>query len=592
MFGVATSESERIIELERLVSETRAELATTNEQLAVTTKQLEAARSERDSLRRAYQRLFEQVELLRHRIYAAKAERVNPLQLELEFKEAKAKLDKMAAELDALDSNAAPPQSTSQNAATTTNNPEVGNRPAGKPPAKERAKPSGRRNFDELDLPEKRIEILDPALEGKADRIGWEESSQLGFQRPGPVRVVMARAKYKTEATESEPTKIVTAPLPKMLLSRCIVAPSLLAHIIASKFRFGMPYFRQEQALAADGIELARGTMARCVEDAGASVGAVVLAAADDARRTAFCLSTDATGISIRPEPLADGSRQACRKGHFFVVLADKKHVFFEYQPKHTSAAVCDMFRGVSRYIQADANAVYDALFRGEAVDDPGDAPIEVGCWAHCRRRFWEAAVVGYPVGREGLLRIRKLYELDQSWAELPPSARHKKRQAVLNPLIDEFFEWVTAEYERVKDERGLVPTALGYATRQESGLRNFLRDGRLRMDNNLSEGALKTVCTGRRAWLFFGSDDHAQAAANLFSLIASCQLHGIDPERYLAELFHVMPYWPRDRYLELAPAYWTATRPRLDPVELAREVGLITVPAPLAHTTEQPASN
>lgn len=574
-----------------LVSEARAELATTAEKLALTTKQLEAARNERDHLRLAYQRLFEQVELLRRRIYAAKAERVNPLQLELEFKEAKDKLDKMAAELDALDRGGEQAQSNSENAATTSD-PEVGNRPAGKPPSKDRPKPKGRRNLSELDMPEKRIEIVDPLLEGKAERIGWEESSQFGYQRPGRVRIVTARAKYKTEATESEPVRIVTAPLPRTLLSRSILAPSLLAHIIVTKFRFGMPYFRQEQSLAADGIDIARGTMARCIEDAGATLGAVVMASADDARRTAFCLSTDATGIAIRPEPLADGSRQACRKGHFFVVLADKKHVFFEYQPKHTSVAVCEMFRGFSGYVQADAHAVYEALFRGEAVDNPDNAPIEVGCWAHARRRMWEAAVVGYPTGREGLLRIRKLYELDQSWADLPPSARYKKRQAVLKPLIDEFFDWVRTEYERVKDQRGLVLSAVGYATRQEPGLRAFLRDGRLRMDNNLSEAALKTVCTGRRNWLFFGSDDHAEAAANLFSLIASCQLHGIEPERYLAELIHIMPQWPRDRYLELAPAYWTETRARLDPAELAQEIGPIAVPPRLAHATEQAASN
>lgn len=592
MFSVVGSEYERIIELEMLVSEARAELATTAGKLALATKQLEAARGERDHLRLAYQRLFEQVELLRRRIYAAKAERVNPLQLELEFKEAKDKLDKMAAELEALDKDGEQAQSDSENATSTSSDPEVGNRPAGKPPTKDRPKPTGRRNLSELDMAEKRIEIVDPILEGKAERIGWEESSQFGYQRPGRVRIVTARAKYKTEATESEPVRIVTAPLPRTLLSRSILAPSLLAHIIVTKFRFGMPYFRQEQSLAADGIEIARGTMARCIEDAGATLGAVVLACADDARRTTFCLSTDATGIAIRPEPLADGSRQACRKGHFFVVLADKKHIFFEYQPKHTSAAVCEMFRGFSGYIQADAHAVYEALFRGEGVDNPDNAPIEVGCWAHARRRMWEAAVVGYPIGREGLLRIRKLYELDQSWADLPPSARYKKRQAVLGPLIDEFFDWARAEYERVKDQRGLVPSALGYATRQEPGLRAFLRDGRLRMDNNLSEAALKIVCTGRRNWLFFGSDDHAEAAANLFSLIASCQLHGIEPEQYLAELIHIMPQWPRDRYLELAPAYWTETRARLVPAELAREVGPITVPPRLAHATEQAASN
>ncbi|MEO8903120.1 MAG: DUF2169 domain-containing protein [Polyangiaceae bacterium] len=85
-----------------------------------------------------------------------------------------------------------------------------------------------------------------------------------------------------------------------------------------------------------------RAADARSTEDIGACLGAIVLACVDDARKHAFCLSTDATGVSIRPKPLPDGTRQPCRKGHFFVVLADKKHVFFELQPKHTSAAVCE----------------------------------------------------------------------------------------------------------------------------------------------------------------------------------------------------------------------------------------------------------
>ena len=162
---------------------------------------------------------------------------------------------------------------------------------------------------------------------------------------------------------------IVTAPLPLLLIRRGLLAPSMLAHVIVQRFRFGMPFFRQEEQLEADGIELNRGTMARSTEDIGACLGAIVLACVDDARKHAFCLSTDATGVAIHPEPLPDGRRQACRKGHFFVVLADKKHVFFEFQPKHTSAAVCEMFRGFSGYVQADAHAVYDTLFRGDAVE-------------------------------------------------------------------------------------------------------------------------------------------------------------------------------------------------------------------------------
>jgi IS66 C-terminal element len=85
----------------------------------------------------------------------------------------------------------------------------------------------------------------------------------------------------------------------------------------------------------------------------------------------------------------------------------------------------------------------------------------------------------------------------------------------------------------------------------------------------------------------FHSADDHVEAGANLYSLIASRKLHGIDPERYLAEVIRVMPYWPRARYLELAPAYWTQTRARLDPVELEAELGFVTVPPVLVDTAQ-----
>ena len=572
----------------------RDELTAANERVA-------GLAGERDNLRRAYRQLMEQFELLRRRIFIAKAERVDASQLELEFEKTKQKLDALARKLD---------EEAAVDAATIADidASAVGSKPAGKRGGKAKTPPKGRRNLaDDDHLPQRRIEIRDPELEKSgASFVDWELSYKLGYQRPSEVRVVLARAKYKVPKPEQEALPddatvleqdgsrftIVTAPLPPLMIRRGLLAPSMLAHVIVQKFRFGMPYFRQEEQLDADGISLDRGTMARSTEEVGACLGAIVLACADDARKHAFCLSTDATGVSIRPEPLPDGRRQACRKGHFFVVLADKKHIFFEFQAKHTSAAVCEMFRGFSGYVQADAHAIYDALFRGDAVDDASEAPTEVACWSHVRRRFWEAAVSGFAVGREGLLRIRRLYQLDQSWSELPPAARLQKRKAVLEPLVTEFFEWVRAQDDLTSNTRGLVSKALGYADRQQLALRRFLEDGRLRMDNNLSENALRTIATGRKAWLFFGSDDTAEAAANLYSLIAGCKLHGLDPERYLAEIIRVMPYWPRDRFLELAPAYWAQTRARLDSTEIEAELGFLTVPPVLVDAAEQPLAS
>ena len=93
------------------------------------------------------------------------------------------------------------------------------------------------------------------------------------------------------------------------------------------------------------------------------------------------------------------------------------------------------------------------------------------------------------------------------------------------------------------------------------------------------SARALRPIAAGRKAWLFCGSDDHASAAANLFSLIASCRLHGLEPEAYLRDVIRVLPYWPRERYLDLSPLRWRATRAALDPAALAAENGPIAVP-------------
>ena len=122
----------------------------------------------------------------------------------------------------------------------------------------------------------------------------------------------------------------------------------------------------------------------------------------------------------------------------------------------------------------------------------------------------------------------------------------------------------------------------------KKGALRRFLDDGRLRVDNNGSERALRRSPLGRKAWLFVGSDDHAEAAANLFSLVASCKLHRLDPEAYLRDLFRVLAHWPRDRYLELAPRYWAETRARLDARELEAELGFLTVPPVLVDTAQQ----
>jgi transposase len=180
--------------------------------------------------------------------------------------------------------------------------------------------------------------------------------------------------------------RLVTTALPKELFRRSFLAPSMIAHLLVSKYLLGVPFYRVEQAWALQGFSL---DLCRYAEDTGATLGAIVEAARKDALINTFCLSTDATGVRVQPGPLMDrgGKPGPCRKGHFFVTLADRDHVFFEFQARHTSAAVCEMFRGFTGYIQADGHTVYDALFAGRSppgvpitlVEEP--PPTEVGCW-------------------------------------------------------------------------------------------------------------------------------------------------------------------------------------------------------------------
>lgn len=106
-----------------------------------------------------------------------------------------------------------------------------------------------------------------------------------------------------------------------------------------------------------------------------------------------------------------------------------------------------------------------------------------------------------------------------------------------------------------------------------------MLDDGRLPLDNTRSERALRKIVVGRKNWMFYGSDHHAESAAALFTIIASCRLHRIEPEQYLDEVLRLLPHWPQERFLELAPKFWNATRDKLDAFELDQPLGPFTIP-------------
>ncbi len=568
----ATDAAARIAVLEAALAEMAARMA--------------KLQRERDELRAAYDRLWLEVELLRRRIFIAKAERVDTTQLELEFKDKLAQLDELAGTIGIGAAG-------------------VRGDDAPDPKGGSRSKPKGRRNLRQTTMPEDRVEIPDPQLEalvasGQAERIGFEESAKIAWQRGGPRRLIVARIKYRVPDAarpSAETTQLATAPLPPEIFPRAIASVSLISRIIIDKYGDGLPLHRQEYRLGRLGLPLDRGTMCRWVEHAGATLGATLVAAMRaDAMKSAFCISTDATGVLIQPVHDPQRQRQPCRRGHYFVQIADRDHVFFEYTARETSAAVGEMFKGFSGYVQADAKSVYDILFRPPpaAAPDGDDAAVagaertEVGCLAHARRRLWEATIAKSVVAREGLARLGRVFALERQWQDRSVVDRTALRQAHARPHLEAFFAWAEEEFARVKDQRGVLRSALGYAVRNKAALMRYLEDGRLEPTNNGAERALRAVAVGRKAWLFAGSDDHAESAGHLLTVIASARLHALDPEAYLRDLLRVLPHWPRDRFLELAPKSWASTRARLDAAELARDLGPLTVPPAIAPPPEQ----
>jgi len=568
------------------LAERDAQLAERDAQLADRAGSLEKLRTDYQGLQKAYALLQQELLLVKRRIFVASAERVDTSALQLEFEELTRRLDAMAGLM---------PEGGQEGSSDSEEGSES-SAPGGRGPAgrggRTRAR-GGRRNLADAELPEESVTLTDPVMEdlverGKAERIAGETSYQLMY-RPGTfLKLAIHRVTYRTTSAHGT-TELETTPLPPALLPRCLATASTLANIAESKFDDGLPLYRKEQALVREGASIDRGTMCRWLEELGGAFGATVVAAMDrDARANAFCIATDATGFAVQPGFREGGPRRPCRKGHYFVRLADRDHILFDFTERHTSKAVRAMFHGFGGYIQADACSVYDALFRPAKPGDPDDDGClrkEVGCWAHLRRKWWEAALSKEPLAREGLVRLSKIFEVDASFfdkARPPPSRLKKLRRQHLAPLIEDFLHWAAVEYERVQAQRSSLQRALGYAVRQAGPLRRVLEDGRLRLDNNPSESQLRKVVRIRDAALFAGSNDHAESAGHILSLIASAKLHDLNPERYLRDLIRLLPFWPKDRFLELAPKFWAQTRARLDTAELDVEVGWITVPPPL----------
>ncbi len=436
----------------------------------------------------------------------------------------------------------------------------LGRAPTAEPPAKPqvvrehtRNKPTGRKPLP-AQLPRVEIELVPPEVESEGrdafEQIG-EDTSETIERRPASMVVVrVRRPKFvRKDRERNAETTVLVEPAPELPIERGLAGPGFLADTVVRRWQDHQPLHRLEEIYARDGLELARSTMCGWHAALAALARPLVEAMWRDARGAPY-LCTDATGVLVQ-------AKEKCRRGHFWVVVAPERHVLYAYSAAHNGAAVDTMLEGYEGYLVADAHAVYDHLFRSGKV-------VEVACWAHARR-YWFKALDSEPErARAALALIGELFRIERTVADAPARERAVVRLRESRPVVERFFAWCAAQAHHTLDDTPLAK-AIGYATNQRAALERFLDDGRLPLDNNISERALRRQVLGRRNWLFVGHDDAAEVNTTFVSLLASCRLHSIEPWSYLRDLLCLLPDWPVLRVLELAPVHWRKTREQDD---------------------------
>ncbi len=488
---------------------------------------VEKLSTEREQYRELYLQMLEINRKLELGILSQKSERLSPDQSQLTLQLLASLLGKNE------------PESAATNA------------PSSEPPAqaKPRRPPTGRRMAPE-NLPRVEIEILPEEVRRKGldafVRIG-EERREVIERRPCSMVVVeIVRPKYvaKDEAVNASQTVQIAEPL-ELPIERGVAGPGLLADSLVRRFQDHLPLNRLEGIYAREGLTMARSTLCSWHDQLADLVRPLVEAMWQDALSSSPYLCTDATGVLVQ-------AKERCRKGNFWVVVAPERHVLYRYSAKHDSAAVDGLLSGYKGYLVADAHSVYDHLYADGEV-------VEVGCWAHCRRYFFKALGSDPERARAALAHIRGLFDLERAQATAPRKKRLAERRTKSRPLVEGFFAWCDAARDTVLDETPIAK-AIRYALNQREALSRFLEDERLPIHNNGSELALRRQAVGRKAWLFVGSDHGGEVNTTFVTLLASCQLHGIEPWGYLRDLFCLLPRWKKSDVLALSPLHWRKT--------------------------------
>ena len=415
---------------------------------------------------------------------------------------------------------------------------------------------------------------------GEADQLthlGDDESELLEYV-PGRFKVIVqVRPKYVCGGCRS----ISQADAPVRPLARSYAGAGLLAHVLTSKYADHLPLYRQSEIYAREGVDLSRSTLADWVGGCSTLLSPLVNALED------YVKSADKLHADDTPVPVLQPGRGTTKTGRLWTYVRDDRNaphvphvqnenhqqasnpqssdpqahaqpvpaVWFAYSPDRKGSHPQQHLQSFRGILQADGYAGFERLY--QARDAEGQARvIEAACWAHARRKFFDLHALkadSSPIAKQVLDRIGALYAVEQSIRGKPPDARVRIRQLHSLPLLIDlkrFFEATLSQVSRKSDLAG----AIGYALTRWTALTRYVDDGRIEIDNNAAERALRGVALGRKNFLFAGSDAGGERAAAIYSLIGTAKLNGLDPEAYLRYVLTHIAEHPINKVAELLP--------------------------------------
>ena len=461
-----------------------------------------------------------QVGQYRHAKFGPKSEKLDPAQLELALEDLETAIAETQAQIAAVE----------EKIAASAADPD---KVVLREPRKARALPDHLPRLERVIEPDS---IVCPCGCGDMVRIGEDRTERLDFIPARYQVIVTVRPKY---ACPKGRTGVFQAKAPAHLLEGSWPTEALLAQIAVSKHSEHMPLNRQAVVMARLGVPIERSVLADWMGRTGALIAPVV-------DRMAVLLKSGSSRLYVdeTTAPVLDPGRGRTKTGYLWAVLRDDRGwngpaspgVVFHYHPGRKGEYADQILTGFDGIIQVDAYGGYSHLAK---PDRKGGKPLKLAfCWAHGRRKLIAAKPQkGSPIVDEALLRIAALYKVEDAIRGTDPDRRQAVRQELSLPLVDEFFAWLTAQAKRVSRKSDLGE-AMAYMLKRQNGFRLFLEDGRVDMDSNLVENAIRSPAMNRRNALFAGHDEGGRNWARFASLIGTCKMNGVEPYAYLRDLF------------------------------------------------------